>query len=142
MNGVDIADQYTVYYSFICKTVKWWRKRFFWMLETVVVNSYILYRDSTSSPKSHIQYRCALVDSLPSNYITTAPPRQRAGRPRKRSHPEWSDPERLNQRLHCWHYARYARQQEQQHMHTGALTAVPEKINVSILTCLCCCKPT
>ena len=26
MNGVDISDQYTVYYSFIRKTVKWWRK--------------------------------------------------------------------------------------------------------------------
>ena len=100
MNGVDIADQYTVYYSFIRKTVKWWRKLFFWMLETAVVNSYILYRDSTSSPKSHIQYRRALVDSLASNYITTAPPRPRAGRPRKRSHPESNDPERLNQRLH------------------------------------------
>ena len=100
MNGVDITDQYTVYYSFIRKTVKWWRKLFFWMLETAVVNSYILYRDSTSSPKSHIQYRRALVDSLASNYITTALPRPRAGRPRKRSHPESNDPERLNQRLH------------------------------------------
>ena len=29
MNGVDISDQYTVYYSFIRKTVKWWRKLFF-----------------------------------------------------------------------------------------------------------------
>ena len=29
MNGVDIADQLTVFYSFIQKTRKWWRKLFF-----------------------------------------------------------------------------------------------------------------
>ena len=33
MNGVDIADQHTVYYKII---VKWW------MLETAMVNCYIL----------------------------------------------------------------------------------------------------
>ena len=26
MNGVDIADQHAVYYSFIRKPVKWWKK--------------------------------------------------------------------------------------------------------------------
>ena len=29
MNGVDTADQFTVYYSFVCKSKKWWRKYFF-----------------------------------------------------------------------------------------------------------------
>ena len=29
MNGVDRADQYTVYYSFVQRSVKWWRKVFF-----------------------------------------------------------------------------------------------------------------
>jgi len=29
MNVVDKADQYTVYYSFICQSKKWWRKLFF-----------------------------------------------------------------------------------------------------------------
>ena len=42
MNGVDRADQYTVYYSFIRKARKWWRKLFFWLLEVAAVNSYIL----------------------------------------------------------------------------------------------------
>ena len=33
MNGVNLADQYTVYYSFIRKSKKWWKRRFafcFW----------------------------------------------------------------------------------------------------------------
>ena len=31
------ADQYTVYYSFIRKARKWWRKLFFWMLEVATL---------------------------------------------------------------------------------------------------------
>ena len=40
MNGVDIADQYVVYYSFMRKTVKWWQKVDFWLFETAMVNPY------------------------------------------------------------------------------------------------------
>ena len=32
MNGVDVADQLTVFYSFVRKTRKWWRKLFFFTL--------------------------------------------------------------------------------------------------------------
>ena len=100
MNGVDIADQHTVYYSFIRKTVKWWRKLFFWLMETAVVNSYVLYRESTPSPKSHIHYRRMLIDSLSASYVQSAPPRPLPGRPRQRAKPETHGPERLNKRLH------------------------------------------
>ena len=44
MNGVDVADQLDVYYSFQRKTLKWWRKVFFWLLEVAVVNSYLVYK--------------------------------------------------------------------------------------------------
>ena len=44
MNGVDLADQYTVYYSFVRRSKKWWRKVCFWLLEVVIVNAYILYK--------------------------------------------------------------------------------------------------
>ena len=49
VNGVDIADQHSVYYSFIRKTVKWWRKIVFWLIETSMINSYILYKDTGKS---------------------------------------------------------------------------------------------
>ena len=43
MGGVDRADQYCGSYAFLRKTVKWWRKMFFWLLEVAIVNSFILY---------------------------------------------------------------------------------------------------
>ena len=79
MNGVDKADQYTVYYSFIRKSRKWWRKLFFWMFEVTVVNSYILYKISIQSPLSHLHYRRSIVDSHASCHLSIAPPRPRPG---------------------------------------------------------------
>ena len=76
MNGVDKADQYTVYYSFIRKSRKWWRKLFFLV---TVVNSYILYKISIQSPLSHLHYRRSIVDSHASRHLSIAPPRPRPG---------------------------------------------------------------
>ena len=45
MSGVDKLDQMMAYYSFLHKSVKWWRKVFFWVLEAAVVNSYIVYKE-------------------------------------------------------------------------------------------------
>ena len=43
MNNVDRLDQLMSYYSFLRRSVKWWRKVLFWLLEVAVVNEYILY---------------------------------------------------------------------------------------------------
>ena len=39
MNGVDHKDQHCVYYSFVRKTLKWWTKLFFYLLECVMLMS-------------------------------------------------------------------------------------------------------
>ena len=96
MNGVDVADQMTVFYSFVRKTLKWWRKIFFWLLEVSIVNSYILHK-LTSTPKSHLDFRRAIVEEFAAISIQQTPPRPRPGRPRKRLA---GDPERLNQQPH------------------------------------------
>ena len=41
MLGVDKIDQMMSYYSFVRKSIKWWRKVFFWLLDMSVVNSFI-----------------------------------------------------------------------------------------------------
>ena len=101
MNGVDIADQHAVYYSLLRKTVKWWRKLFFWLIETAVVNRYTLY-NCTVTPRrpNHLAYRRAIVESLATRYLASAPPCHQTGRPCKRQHPEQSEPQRLNRQLH------------------------------------------
>lgn len=102
MNGVDIADQYCISYPFTRKTLKWWRKVFFWLLDLCVTNSYALYREQEQSPKPkpHLTYRRMIVEALASRYMSTAPPRRQVGRPRKRCHPESGTLERLSGKLH------------------------------------------
>ena len=58
MNGVDIADQHSVYYAFQRKTRKWWRKVFFWLVETTVVQGEcVCYWRQTPLP-SHFPKDC------------------------------------------------------------------------------------
>ena len=77
INGVDTADQNSVYYRFICKMRKWWSKLFFWLLEVTVVNSYLLYKAHAARlnirPITHLQFRRSLAESLASRHIQAAP---------------------------------------------------------------------
>ena len=61
-------DQLMSYYSFLHKSVKWWRKIFFWMLEVVVINAYIVYRELArrrgQRPKKHLAFRRKLIRKL------------------------------------------------------------------------------
>lgn len=48
MGGVDQADQLlSSYYGFGHRTVKWWKRAFLFFLDMAVVNSYMLYMEST-----------------------------------------------------------------------------------------------
>ena len=68
MLGVDKLDRLVSYYNFVHRTVKWWRKVFFWIVEVVVVNSHIIYKEQSMSqgaqPLNHIAYRRSLIDIL------------------------------------------------------------------------------
>ena len=67
MLGVDKLNQFASYYSFLHKSVKWWRK-IFWMLEVAVINSYIIYKKLAAvrgqRPMTHKAFRQALIDHL------------------------------------------------------------------------------
>ena len=68
MLGVDKLDQLMSYYSFLHKSVKWWRKIFFWLLEVVVINAYIIHKELArlhgERPMSHWEFRRKLILSL------------------------------------------------------------------------------
>ena len=63
MNGVDIADQLRSSYPTQLKALRNWLPLFFWLLDTTIVNSFILYR--LERPHSrHRTFRTDLAHSL------------------------------------------------------------------------------
>ena len=86
MNGCNRLDQYVSYYSNLSrKTVKWWKRLFFWIIEVSQVNSYILHSlshcDSTISLK---RFKQTLITELVDFAYMIMPddqPQQRVGRP-------------------------------------------------------------
>ena len=81
MGGVDKADQLAVYYCFQRKSLKWWKKVFFWLLETSVVNSFIIYKEhNTTCKDSQLTFRQKLVKALVKHLGQSQRPRP--GRPR------------------------------------------------------------
>ena len=49
---------------------------FFWLLDVSITNSFVLYKETEESPKSHMAYRRSIVEALATRYISSAPPRQ------------------------------------------------------------------
>ena len=77
--GVDKHDQLGSYYSFLHKSVKWWRK-VFWLLEVATVNSYIVYKHAHqhTRPLTHLEFRRSVLSSLVEPLV--AAPRPQRGR--------------------------------------------------------------
>ena len=74
MLGVDRLDQRMSYYKFERKSIRWWRKVFFWMIEVVIVNAYTLYSGHTDVRRklSHKEFRRQLVITLCEEQISQA----------------------------------------------------------------------
>ena len=67
MGGVDRGDQLLSYYGFPHRTVKWWRRAFFFLFDAAVVNSYIMYTAAHNGPGHHLsheQFRITLAKQL------------------------------------------------------------------------------
>ena len=79
MAGVDRLDQRMSYYSFARKSVRWWRKVFFWLVEVMVVNAYTLYIQNSAPAQrkiSHKEFRRQLVLELCHDQIASTLHRQ------------------------------------------------------------------
>ena len=94
VGAVDRSDHYCTSYSFTRKTLKWWRKLFFWLLEVCFVNSFILCKQTTHAASfRQLTYRQQLVEQLAGNI--------RNNRRKKRGRPSSLDlEERLNKQQH------------------------------------------
>lgn len=98
MNSVDVSDQLTVFYSFVRKTRKWWRKLFFYFMEVTIVNSFHLYRASVPTPKTHLVFRRMILKQAAMLFLQQAPPRPGPGAPRRQTNP--NVPQRLDRKPH------------------------------------------
>ena len=71
MRAVDRADQYAATYCFLRKSLKWWRKLFFWGMEMCVIDAYIMYKitkeKNNERPLTHLDFVKCLVDELVEN---------------------------------------------------------------------------
>ena len=69
MGGVDANDQLLKYSHFSKRTIKWWKKVFFRLLNVCMVNAYILYREhkikhNTPIKFSHTDFRLSVIRQL------------------------------------------------------------------------------
>ena len=73
MCGVDVADQLRASYSCQVPSHKWWHRIFFFLLEVIVVNMYIIYLDSFTNvkwertqetPMTHFQFKQSMSEAL------------------------------------------------------------------------------
>ena len=74
MLGVDKLDQLMSYYSFLHKSVKWWRV-FFWTMKVAVINAYkALELKRGERPISHFAFRRSLIEWLAEPLRSSAVP--------------------------------------------------------------------
>lgn len=71
MGGVDLTDQYISYYSLTQRrTLKWWKKIFWRMVDIAILNSWIIFwssfpkNDINSHPLFHLELVNELVQPL------------------------------------------------------------------------------
>ena len=82
MGGVDKGDQLLSYYGFPHRTVKWWKRAFYYLLDVAIINSYILYCKTVKGRHlTHEQYRISLAKQLLKTTAVTAPVATSSGEP-------------------------------------------------------------
>lgn len=94
MNGVDRNDKHCIYYSFVGKTLKWWRKLFFYFLKCATINSYILHKEIAAKPLTALEFHRSVIEAVVLEHM---PNNMRTSVGHLRLGPT---PTRLNRRLH------------------------------------------
>ena len=74
MGGVDLADQRRKYYSIAKKSMKWWYYLFWFLLDTAIVNSFIIMTvtnfPSVQRPQTLRDYKMKLIEQLVGDFST------------------------------------------------------------------------
>ena len=79
MGSVDNLDRRNTFVECARKTIKWYRKLFFYVLDVAVFNSYVVHRQLTGQDMTYHRFRENLVHQLMEEYHTARRPS--CGRP-------------------------------------------------------------
>nr|CAI5823607.1 unnamed protein product [Callosobruchus analis] len=64
MSGVDRCNQLTSYYSCPRKTIRWYKKIIFHLLDVTVLNAFIMYREKKNKKMRFAEFRDQLINLL------------------------------------------------------------------------------
>ncbi|CAH1963434.1 unnamed protein product [Acanthoscelides obtectus] len=74
MGGVDKFVQLMSSYSIAQKSRRWWLKLFDYFIDTAIVNSYVMYKDSAKKQRrrylSHLEFRSQLINEMIGNFCS------------------------------------------------------------------------
>ena len=82
MGAVDRNNQMVASYKLNIKTLKWWKKLIFHLINLAVVNAYVVYKESVNAPQVQRLFRRRLVSQLIES--VTEPNNVQVGRPAPR----------------------------------------------------------
>ena len=68
MKRVDLSNQLIRYYELNRKTIKWWKRIFFHLLDIVIVNSFIIYKKYLNANITQKQYRIEIIKTIIKKY--------------------------------------------------------------------------
>ncbi|CAF1017113.1 unnamed protein product [Rotaria sp. Silwood1] len=78
IHTIDKADMQISLVVYLRKSIKWYRKLFFYMLDLSVYNSYLLYKINTKKKRKFVDYRLQLIREILQTYSV---PKPTIGRP-------------------------------------------------------------
>ena len=91
MGGVDTGDQ-LLSYGFSHRTLKWWRRAFFHLIEVAIVNVYIMYLMTPCEGRrlTHKTFRIQLTKELLMDTVQTIPLLWTTSKPKSFISPYWT----------------------------------------------------
>ena len=91
MREVDLNDQMEQYYNLGRSSIKWWKRIFYYLVESTILNSFIMESHVRTAEHTHVSTRRDYLTFrlvLASELIGTFTSRKRLGRPRSDEHAE------------------------------------------------------
>jgi len=73
MKGVDKSNQLISYYELDKRTLKWWKRIFFHLIDLCIVNSWILYKLKTNKIISQLNFRINIIEHIKDKYNIIIP---------------------------------------------------------------------